>query len=147
MMNCHFHGRSVGFGLVGIALLLGFVCVSGWNCGVSESQPVDIEEGDVCSSCGMEITNISLASEIIFEGNVYKFDDLGCLNRYKIKNGRKIRGTTYVTDFVTKRWIDFDKATILPTSLATPMGSGLVAFADSARANAFARTHPPKVAM
>ncbi len=139
--------RTIGFGLVTTALWIAAVCVSGWSCGISESEPVEIEEGDVCSSCGMEITNVALASEIIDAGKVYKFDDLGCLNRYKTKYSQKIRGTTYVTDFATKRWVKFDRATIIPTSLATPMGSGLVAFADTARANAFARAHPPKVAM
>lgn len=117
------------------------------GCGPSESKPVDIESEDACSFCSMEITRPAFASEIIFKGNVYKFDDLACLNAFKTKRSEIIKGTTYVTDFATKQWIRFDAATIVVTDVATPMGSGLLAFADSSKANAFAKARPTKKAM
>jgi len=126
-----------------------FFCAEVWisGCGPSESEPVEIESGDKCSFCGMDIEQPAFASEIIYEGNVYKFDDLACMNAFKTKNREKIHGTTYVTDHPTKRWVRYDAATIVVTDVATPMGSGLLAFANPERANAFAKTHPPKKAM
>jgi copper chaperone NosL len=117
------------------------------GCGVSESEPVDIESGDACSFCQMTITQPVFASEIISGGKVYKFDDLACLSAFKTKRSETIHGTTYVTDLTAKKWIRYDAATIVATDVATPMGSGLVAFADSTRANAFANAHPSKKAM
>lgn len=138
---------NIKTGFVMAAFSIVTLGLSSSGCGPSESRPVDIESGDVCSSCGMVISQLRLASEIIFNSKVYKFDDLGCLSRYKTKHSQTIHGTAYVTDFATKQWIRFDAATIVPTDLQTPMGSGLVAFADSSRANSFARAHPAKVAM
>jgi hypothetical protein len=129
---------------VALSLVLG-IWISG--CGPSESEPVAIESGDVCSFCKMEISQPVFASEIIYAGKVYKFDDLACLNAFKTKRSGTIHGTTYVVDFAAKRWMRYDAATIVPTDVATPMGSGLLAFADSSKANAFARVHPPKKAM
>lgn len=117
------------------------------GCGLSESKPVDIEAGDACSFCQMTISQVAFASEVISGGKVYKFDDLACLNAFKTKRRETIHGTTFVTDLATKRWINLDGATIVAADVATPMGSGLVAFADSAKANAFARAHPPKKAL
>lgn len=129
---------------VALSLVLG-IWISG--CGPSESEPVGIESGDVCSFCTMEISQPIFASEIIYSGKVYKFDDLACLNAFKTKHSASIRGTTYVMDFPTKQWMRYDAATIVPTDVSTPMGSGLLAFADSSKANAFATVHPPKKAM
>jgi copper chaperone NosL len=95
----------------------------------------------------MKISQPGFASEIISNGKVYKFDDLACLNAFKTKHSESIRGTTYAVDMATKRWIRFDAATMVATDVLTPMGSGLIAFSDSARANAFAKAHPPKKAM
>jgi copper chaperone NosL len=127
-----------------VCLLFGAFIV---GCGHSESEPVDIESGDTCSFCRMAITRPVFASEIIAGGKVYKFDDLACLSAFKTKRRDTIRGTTYVTDLGTRQWIRYDAATIVATDVATPMGSGLVAFADSARANAFANAHPSQKAM
>jgi len=117
------------------------------SCGPSEDEPVEINSGDTCSFCGMTIKKPVLASEIIFNGKVYKFDDLACLDAFKTKNRDKIRGTAYAIDFASRKWVRYDAATIVATDIVTPMGSGLLAFADSAKANAFARTHAPRKAM
>jgi len=131
-----------------IAVALCFVLQAAMlGCGPSESEPVDIESGDVCSFCQMGISQPSFASEIIADGKVYKFDDLACLNAFKTKHRDTVHGTTYVMNYATKQWIRFEAATIVATDVATPMGSGLVAFADAPRAQAFAKAHPPKKAM
>jgi copper chaperone NosL len=117
------------------------------GCGLSESEPVDIGSGDVCAFCGKAISKPQFGSEIIYEGKVYKFDDLTCLNAFKTKHSESIHGTAYLIEYASRRWIRSDAATIVATDVATPMGSGLLAFADSAKANAFAKAHPPKKAM
>lgn len=130
--------------VLALSLLMGLWIM---GCGYSESEPVDIESGDMCSFCKREISQPGLASEIIYDGKVYKFDDLACLSAFKTKHSSSIHGTTYMVDFATKRWMRGDMATIVATDVATPRSSGLLAFADSAKANAFARVHPPKEAM
>ena len=136
---------KTGFFFVMIFLLLVLAFVAG--CGPSESQPVDIESGDVCAFCGRTIKDPLFASEIIYDGKVYKFDDLSCLSAFQTKHRGDIFGTTYVVDYLTKQWIRADAATIVATDVATPMGSGLLAFADTAKANSFARARPSKKTM
>jgi len=129
---------------IGVCLCLGMWTLS---CGPSESEPVDIESGDACSFCQMPITQPAFASEIISDGKVYKFDDLACLNAFKTKRRGTLHGTTYVKDFASKHWMRFEAATIVTTDVPTPMGSGMLAFANAVSANAFAKAHPSKKAM
>jgi copper chaperone NosL len=124
---------SIGFGVLG--------------CGSPEEKPVDIYTDDKCSYCGMTITKPIFASEIVTDKEVLKFDDLSCLDSFKTKNHGILFRATFVMDYRKKTWITFDKAFIVATGVATPMGSGLVAFSDTASANTFARLHPPEKAM
>ena len=144
--------KSLTFSLAGtkrIFLLSLLLLTTGlWiSCGPSGDKPVDIESGDVCSFCGMDISQPVLASEIIYNGKVYKFDDLACMNAFKTKRSETAHAPTFVVDFATKQWIRAEGATIVATNVETPMGSGLIGFADSARARQFAAAHPPKKAM
>ena len=123
-----------------LALFVGFVCS---GCGAPEEKPVDIYSGDKCSYCGMPITQAIFAGEIITDKDVLKFDDLSCMDNYKTKHRDVQVRASFVIDYRSKNWIVFERASIVPTGIATPMGSGLVAFADTTSANAFARAHPP----
>jgi hypothetical protein len=48
----------------------------------------------------------------------------------------------FYMDYATSQWLQEEHAVILETGAATPMGSGLVAFADSLQAHAFLNDHP-----
>lgn len=121
-----------------------FIGLSFFACGSSEIRPVDIYPEDMCSHCRMAISDQAFASEIIAaDGEVFKFDDLGCLERFKEKStGLKI-AATFVKDYETKNWLAYERSTIVQTSIRTPMGSGKVALADSANAKEFLKKFPP----
>jgi copper chaperone NosL len=113
------------------------------GCGPSEIKPVDIYPEDMCAQCRMAVSDQAFASEIITaDGEVFKFDDLGCLEKFKEKSsGRKI-AATFVKDYETKNWLPYERSTIVQTSIKTPMGSGKVALTDSARAKEFLKNFP-----
>jgi copper chaperone NosL len=83
--------------------------------------PVGIDLGrDACRHCRMAIVSKATAAEIVAPGEEpLLFDDIGCLR-------------DFVTDHRSGEWIDARHAVFTRTSLQTPMGSGIVAHADTA---------------
>lgn len=115
------------------------------GCGPSEIKPVDIYPEDMCSQCRMAISEPVFASEIITtDGDVFKFDDLGCLEKFQEKSGELKIAATFVKDYETKNWLLYEHSTIVQTSLQTPMGSGKVAFADPAQAREYREKFPTR---
>lgn len=108
------------------------------GCGPSEIKPVDIYPEDMCSQCRMAISEPVFASEIITtDGEVFKFDDLGCLEKFREKSSEYNIAATFVKDYETKNWLPYEHSTIVQTSLQTPMGSGKIAVADSVQAQEY----------
>jgi copper chaperone NosL len=106
-------------------------------------KPVDLYPEDQCAQCRMAISNEAFASEIIIEnGEVFKFDDLGCKEKFLKENSPLAVAAMYVKDYHTRAWLPKDKSFIVQTSLKTPMGSGKVAFADSVQAKQLAEKYP-----
>jgi copper chaperone NosL len=113
------------------------------GCSSSEIKPVDIYPEDMCSHCRMAISDQAFASEIITEaGEVFKFDDLGCVERFKEKSADLKIAATFVKDYETKNWLPYERSVIVQTSIRTPMGSGKVALADSERVREFLEKFP-----
>ncbi len=113
------------------------------GCGSSEMKPVDIFPEDNCSDCRMAISNESFAAEIIDDGNeVFKFDDLGCMEHFRKNSPALSIRALFVKDYESRSWIPYEKSTIVQTGVRTPMGSGKVAFMSSAKAKEFADKHP-----
>ena len=102
--------------------------------GGSMAAPVAIDLGrDACSHCRMAIVSTATAAEIIAPGEEPRlFDDLGCLRDFIAATPLEPDAVAFVADHRTGDWIEADKAVVTRTSLQTPMGSGLVAHADSA---------------
>ncbi len=120
-----------------------FIGLSFFACGSSEIKPVDIYPEDMCSHCRMAISDQRFASEIItVSGEVFKFDDIGCMERFKDKSSALKIAATFVKDYETKNWIPYKRSTIVQTSIKTPMSSGKVALADSGRAVEFLEKFP-----
>ena len=115
-------------------LLLLTACRSG------TPQPVSIEPGDICAFCKMAISQPVYAAQFIDkDGNAHKFDDIGCMVHYV--EGNKLRESAaeyFVMDYNERRWVKASEATYVKSeSSATPMGSGLTAFAELTRAREF----------
>jgi copper chaperone NosL len=113
------------------------------TCGASEIKPVDIYPEDNCANCRMAISDKSFASEIITDQReVLKFDDLGCLEKYRQKNPMLKVDAMFVTDYETREWLPYARSVIVRTGIVTPMGSGQVAVADSQHATALVERFP-----
>src|SRR5262249_46857086 len=90
-------------------------------------------------SCRMAVSEARFAAQIVapFEEPRF-FDDVGCLGRFVEGAYRLAPGAVaYVADHRTRAWVRADAAvyTLVP-SLATPMGSHLLAHADAASRDA-----------
>jgi copper chaperone NosL len=106
-------------------------------CGSGTVKPVDIEANDMCSFCKMAISEKQFAAEIIDQDdNALKFDDIGCMLRYRQAQGDKLKpAAVFVADVETRQWVSADKAFyVRSTTMKTPMASGIVAYSSSAKA-------------
>lgn len=109
-------------------------------CGGEKYAPQAInEETDVCAICKMSIKDNQYATQIITtDGQALKFDDLGCLNAWRVENGTDTIGATYVRDFHTKKWIAYEDAYYAyDASYSTPMAYGILSFEQEADAQAY----------
>jgi copper chaperone NosL len=94
----------------------------------------------------MVISDVRFASEIIDRnGAATKFDDLGCMLKYRNKHADLKILAIYLMDYNTKQWTPYERASIVDTNIETPMGSGKVAFADAEKAKAFQKQYPKVV--
>jgi nitrous oxide reductase accessory protein NosL len=111
-------------------------------CASGEFAPVPIEEGDMCSFCRMAISEKQFAAEIITDDATLKFDDVGCMLRYRQAAADKLdRAAIFVTDNVSREWLKAESAFFVRSkTIKTPMGSGIVAFGDRSRAGSDAAT-------
>lgn len=113
------------------------------SCGPSEIKPVDIYPEDNCANCRMAVSDKSFASEIITDQReVFKFDDLACLEEYRQKNQTLKINAIFVADYETKDWLPYARSVIVRTGIETPMGSGKAAVADSQRAKILVERFP-----
>ena len=106
------------------------------GCG-SSLGPVEIESGDMCSFCRMAISEKRFAAEIINQDeSVLKFDDIGCMLRYRNADNNKTKvAAIYVVDNESKNWLMAENAFFVRSeTIKTPMSSGIVAFASAEKA-------------
>lgn len=106
--------------------------------GASDLTPQSIdEEVDVCEACSMMVQDNQFSAQIVSSsGEVYKFDDVGCMAMYI--NDNQSEGQPYVRDFNTKEWLKVENALlILAEDVETPMNYGFVSFANRDDLNHF----------
>lgn len=121
--------------VLGTAVLFLAACGGGQNL----EEPPDIRYGeDVCEECSMIINEPRhAASYVLADGTVRRFDDLGEMLAYDSKHHEEVH-VYWVHDFNTEEWIMAQKAAfVLNSEAKTPMGWGLLAFADTASADAY----------
>ncbi|MDQ0087073.1 copper chaperone NosL [Paenibacillus anaericanus] len=120
------------------ALMLGIFLLVG--CGQKKYTPQAINEDvDVCVICNMQVKDDAFATQIVTkDGKSLKFDDIGCMNEWKQKNGEDHIGMDYVRDYNDKEWIQFNTATyVYDSSFRTPMAYGVISFKDKKSAEDF----------
>jgi copper chaperone NosL len=121
------------------AILLSALLLAG--CATPKFEPVEIAAEDMCAFCKMAISEKKYAAEFLNrDGDVFKFDDIGCMANYIVekKAGDSI-AAYYVVDFDSKQWLKAEEASLVASpNFHTPMGGGMVAFKDRSRAEATA---------
>jgi len=95
-----------------------------------EIKPKEIEPGDVCYLCKMAISRLEFATEVVTpDGEVYKFDDLGCMMKFKKQKGLPQGSVMFVRDFYTKEWVRIEKAFFARSEkIRTPMNYSVATF-------------------
>jgi copper chaperone NosL len=122
-----------------IVLLLVLLLLIG--CGVEGSldePPVILYGQDVCDECNMIINEAShAAAYVTTSGEARRFDDIGDMLAYNARNREDVH-RFWVHDYITEEWVQADQAAFVVNSgRPTPMGWGILAFADRAAAEAF----------
>ncbi|HEX7011075.1 MAG TPA: nitrous oxide reductase accessory protein NosL [Phycisphaeraceae bacterium] len=113
--------------------------------------PPTIQYGqDVCSRCGMIISDARFAAAAIVQGSDQElqyrlFDDLGCLIVDERDHPERRMAVRYVMAADTEQWVNAAAAVYVPSDPArSPMAYNILAYADPARARAAAQAsgHP-----
>lgn len=107
---------------------------------VDFDTPPEIAYGEeICHECGMIISEARFAAAYItLDGEVRKFDDAGGMIQHHINANEDVT-VFWLHDFNSEEWIRSEDAVLLATEeVQTPMGHGVVAFADEASARAYA---------
>jgi len=123
-----------------ISMLVCALALLAAACGAASAGPTGppgISYGrDICIECGMSIDDVRFAAAYRLDDGTEKgFDDVGGLVVHDRKFGGLAGATVWVHDFETEHWILAVEAYFLPTrGVASPMGHGILAFADEGRA-------------
>jgi copper chaperone NosL len=112
--------------------------VSGCASGPPPPAALDTKN-ESCAWCRMAISEARFAGQIVAAAEEpLFFDDIGCLAHFLAGAKERPAGTvTYVADHRTRSWVRADTALYTEVAtLATPMGSHLIAHADVASRDA-----------
>jgi copper chaperone NosL len=126
-----------------LALAVAAVALLAAACGGStaDAGPPEINYGrDVCVDCNMIISEAKHAAAYrLADGTEKLFDDVGGMVKHGRASGDFASATVWVHDYETEEWVEVGDAFFVPTlAVTSPMGHGIIAFGDRARADAFA---------
>lgn len=104
------------------------------------SPPAELDTtNDQCRFCRMAVSDPRFSAQITAPSEEpLFFDDIGCLKAYLERGpSLSVGATAYVADHRTKEWILAGSALYVRNpSVETPMGSGLLAYADASSRDA-----------
>jgi copper chaperone NosL len=123
-----------------VLVLLAFVLTACGGASVA-SGPPEIDYGrDICIECGMIIDDPRFAASYrLPDGTEKGFDDLGGLIIQGRESDELADAEVWVSDFEDQVFIEADDAFYVPTlGVTSPMGHGILAFSEKARADAMA---------
>lgn len=129
-----------------IAMLLVALLFS--SCGNKGPETILLNK-DACSFCKMTISDARFMAEIVTKkGRVHKFDDLICMMQYSLTTDKSTIDNYYVGNYEKQNeLLEAGKAWYVPdSSLKSPMGGNIAAFATKPAASSFAETHHTSVA-
>lgn len=93
----------------------------------------------------MSVSDPAFASEIISQENeVFKFDDLACLEKFRKKRNEVKIAAIFVKEYETKQWLRYETSVMIKTGIETPMGSGRIAVSSNEKAKALTEQFPVK---
>lgn len=135
-----------------LALLIFLVSACGGG-QIDPNSPPEIVYGeDVCSRCGMIISDTRFAAALVVEkgSSDYEhllFDDPGEMFAFAAEEGEATKiARWYVHDYNSREWMDGANAWyVLADALQSPMGFGVAACADEAQAVALAQSSGGRV--
>ena len=111
-------------------------------CSQKATDPVEIDPSDMCSYCKMAISEKRYAAEFIDkQGEVHKFDDLGCMKKFLQTKKLGQNGPQYyfAIDYESKQWLPAQRASFVRSNqFKTPMSGGIVAIREKTRAEQLA---------
>jgi copper chaperone NosL len=139
------HYNSMHYSMKWLWLLLALLFVSGCAQGIAEISPPDIRYGeDLCAECNMIISDPRFAAAYAHEISAGRyeqvaFDDIGDMLMHTAKYPEQKVVGWYVHDYKSEEWLDATNAHFVASStIVTPMGHGLAAFATAEDAQALA---------
>lgn len=113
--------------------------------GLATPEPAKIRFGEtICAECGMIISQPKYAGSFAYsesEGRFKSlpFDDIGDMIEHMRKHPELIPVGVWVHDYNSEEWIDAETAYFVESSsIRSPMGHGIAAFADEAAAKQLA---------
>jgi copper chaperone NosL len=114
------------------------ICLSALaSCQQQRLEPVALEPEDMCSFCRMAISEKRYAAQLVdSEGQVFKFDEIGCLVNFMQRNNTDAANVArFVMDFDERIWIKAEDAYYVKSSeVTTPMNGGVIAFKTQPKA-------------
>lgn len=126
--------------LMGVALPLAALALSTGACSSGAPRPADVDtRNDACAHCRMSVSDVRFAAQVVAPGEEpLFFDDIGCLREHLAKlPGLPAGAAVFVADHRTKRWGPAASAVyVRHDAVQTPMGSHIIAFADTASRDA-----------
>lgn len=138
MLFACFKGQRV-FLLAGLLLLslVGLLVVS-CSSGPNLDEPPEIRYGeDTCDRCQMIINEARYAAAYVMpDGQARRFDDIGGMVAYTQEVVEDV-AVFWVHDFDTEEWLKADEAFYVKGDHLTPMGFGIIAFAEQGRAESW----------
>ncbi len=111
------------------------------SCSTGKPEPIVLNK-DNCDFCKMTIADGRFGCELLTnKGRVYKFDDLGCMLRYKVENMKLSPKEFFINDFTAQNVLLPAESAfyVYDKSFGSPMGGNIAAFKSETEANAFAQ--------
>jgi copper chaperone NosL len=134
---------GVGVGVALVSVVAGIVFL--WPASTTGPEPIAYGR-DTCASCRMHMSQPGFAGEMRdADGTLTKYDDVGCLIRAIVATHREVP-EAWVEDHAGGGFVPLLSAKLARSEeTSTPMGSGLVAFADESAARIYAEAHGARV--
>jgi copper chaperone NosL len=140
-------GSAAMRAFTGLLLLSLFLATAACSAGATLDQPPDIRYGeDACDHCGMIINEPRFAASYVTEdGETRRFDDIGNMMAHYAQYNENV-AAFWVHDYESEEWMRAEEAHyVVSSGIHTPMGHGVVAFDDAARAGHLAGTEEGRV--